>query len=171
MNPSDETFVRTLIHRLGLQPLPVEGGLYRQTWRGPENVGTCIYMLLTDEPDSFSALHRLPTDEIWHFYLGDPLELLLLHADGRSEQVVLGRDLFDGQHCQFVVPAGAWMGARVRRGGRFSLFGCTMAPGFDPRTFEAGDRHALLATYPACAEDILALTRPDSAASEMPDGV
>lgn len=169
MNSSDADFVRTLIHRLGLQPLPVEGGLYRQTWRGPENAGTCIYMLLTDEPDSFSALHRLPTDEIWHFYLGDPLELLLLHPAGRVEKIVLGADVLGGQHCQFVVPAGAWMGARVRRGGRFTLFGCTMAPGFDARTFEAGDRQALLAAYPACADDVLALTRPDAAAAQMPD--
>jgi hypothetical protein len=163
--------VRMLIHRLGLQPLPVEGGLFRQTWRGPDNAGTCIYGLLTDEPDSFSALHRLPTDEIWHFYLGDPLDMLLLHADGSAAHVTLGSDILAGQHCQLIVPAGTWMGARVHGRGHFALFGCTMAPGFDARTFEAGDRDALVAAFPAHAAAIRTLTRPKAASSHMPDGI
>lgn len=163
--------VEALIQRLGLQPLPVEGGLFRQTWRGDNNVGTCIYALLTDDPDSFSALHRLQRDEIWHFYLGDPLDLLLLYADGTSEHITLGSDLLSGEHCQYVVASGVWMGARLRAGGRFALFGCTMAPGFDATQFEAGSREALLAAHPSERDAITALTRPGAEAQTMPHGI
>ncbi|MBO4260795.1 hypothetical protein GRC12_44330, partial [Streptomyces griseorubiginosus] len=101
---------------IGLEPIPREGGLFRQTWAGPERPdgrpeGTAIVALLT--ADDFSALHRLPTDEIWHFYLGDPLELLLLAPDGTSRTTVLGPDVLGGQQIQFTVPAGTWMGGRV----------------------------------------------------------
>lgn len=163
--------VEALIRRLDLQPLPVEGGLFRQTWRGPGNSGTCIYALLTDEPDSFSALHRLQHDEIWHFYLGDPLDLLLLRADGSSEHIHLGSNIPGGEHCQFIVPAGAWMGASVLPGGRFSLVGCTMAPGFDAAQFEAGERNLLSAAYPHERDAIIALTRPGAEVQKMPDGI
>jgi uncharacterized protein len=146
-----------LIELLRLEPLPVEGGHFRQTWRSA--AGTAIYYLLTDDPDSFSALHRLPTDEIYHFYLGDPVELLLLHDGGRIEHVALGPALQHGQHVQYVVPHGVWQGSRLRRGGRFALLGTTMAPGFEPSTYESGEREGLAAAYPAAAEAIRGLTR------------
>ncbi|WP_328361618.1 cupin domain-containing protein [Streptomyces sp. NBC_00445] len=159
MTPED------LIAHYGLQPIPREGGLFRQTWAGPERAdgrpdGTAIVALLTAAPDDFSALHRLPTDEIWHFYLGAPLQLLLLAPDGTSRTVVLGPDVLGGQHPQFTVPAGTWMGARVAAGGDWAFFGCTMAPGFTYQDYEHGDVADLTARYPAEAARIVELCRP-----------
>lgn len=160
-----------LIQALGLQPLPVEGGLFRQSWRAatsvpahgrPHPAGTAIYLLLTNAPDSFSALHRLPSDEIWHFYLGDPIRLLLLHPDGTAEQRVLGQDLLAGQQLQTCVPAGSWMGARLLPGGSYGLCGCTMAPGFIEADYEGGRLEPLLRQYPGAAAEIRALLRPDA---------
>ncbi|MFF9806952.1 cupin domain-containing protein [Streptomyces coeruleorubidus] len=158
MTPDD------LIARYGLEPIPREGGLFRQTWAGPDRPdgrpeGTAIVALLTARPGDFSALHRLPTDEIWHFYLGDPLELLLLAPDGSTRTAVLGPDVLGGQHVQFTVPAGTWMGGRVREGGQWTLFGCTMAPGFTFEGYEHGDAAELTARYPAAADKIAALCR------------
>jgi predicted cupin superfamily sugar epimerase len=162
---------RDLIDLLGLVPLAEEGGHFRQTWaadsaiapggRHPtaRPVGTAIYYLLSDAPDSFSALHRLPTDEVYHFYLGDPVDQLLLHPGGRVERVVLGPDLLAGQRVQHVAPRGAWQGSRLRPGGRVALLGTTMAPGFHPSDYEAGVREVLVREYPAAAPDIVALTR------------
>jgi predicted cupin superfamily sugar epimerase len=152
-----------LITHYGLEPIPREGGLFRQTWAGPERPdgrpeGTAIVALLT--ADDFSALHRLPTDEIWHFYLGDPLELLLLAPDGTSRTTVLGPDVLGGQQIQFTVPAGTWMGGRVLAGGAWALFGCTMAPGFTFEGYEHGDAAALTARYPDRAAQITGLCRP-----------
>ena len=161
-----------LIDLLGLRPLPLEGGYYRETYRAADVVpagalpprygrakaaGTAIYYLLT--PDTFSALHRLPTDEVFHFYLGDPVEMLRLSADGRGDVVTLGTDLLAGQSPQVVVPAGVWQGSRLRDGGRFALLGTTMAPGFDFDDYEAGGRAALTASYSAFADLISRLTR------------
>ncbi|WP_210582288.1 cupin domain-containing protein [Streptomyces sp. GESEQ-4] len=159
MTPED------LIAHYGLQPIPREGGLFRRTWAGPERAdgrpeGTAIVALLTAAPDDFSALHRLPTDEIWHFYLGDPLQLLLLAPDGTARTVVLGPDVLGGQHPQFTVPARTWMGARVAAGGAWALFGCTMAPGFTYQDYEHGDVADLTARYPAEAARIVELCRP-----------
>ena len=159
----------TLAARYGLRPLPVEGGLFRQTWAGPSDAsgrpsGTAIMMLLTAAEDDFSALHRLPTDEVWHFYRGDSLELLLLFPDGSDELVLLGGpDVY-----QTVVPAGTWMGARVASGGSWSLFGTTMAPGFLPSDYEGGDPAELAARHPARADRIRALCRT-GAALRMPE--
>lgn len=159
---------------LDLVPLPGEGGYFRQTWtsgdrlpvgaagsryRADKPAGTAIYYLVTDAPDGFSALHRLPTDEVYHFYLGDPVEQLLLHPDGRSDVVVLGQDLLGGQRVQHVAPRDAWQGTRLVPGGRWALLGTTMAPGFDVGDYEAGDATDLAARYPARAALIAALTR------------
>jgi hypothetical protein len=164
-----------LIELLQLKPLPAEGGLFRQTWRSstqinahgqPHPAGTAIYGLLTGEADSFSAMHRLRSDEVWHFYLGDAISMLLLHPDGRVERVVLGADLLGGQVLQAVVPAGCWMGARLLRGGRYGLFGCTSAPGFIEMDYEGGDAR-LASQYPQAAGEIAALLR-DGAPLSMP---
>jgi predicted cupin superfamily sugar epimerase len=164
---------QAIIEALGLAPLPVEGGLFRQTWRSdrsPEPAGTATYAALTDEPDSFSAMHRLPVDELWHFYLGDPVDLLLLHPDGSFTTPRLGSDVLGGQHPQLVVPAGTWMGASLAPGGRFALFGNTLAPGFHSGFYEGGDRDELSAGWPAVAGRIGELTRVGAERS-MPDGL
>jgi predicted cupin superfamily sugar epimerase len=157
---------------LNLRPLAMEGGYFAETYRSPEEIpaaalparyrgskpfGTAIYFLLT--PDTFSALHRLATDEIYHFYLGDPVEILQLRPDGSGRIVVLGHDLTAGMHPQLTVPKETWQGARLRPGGAFALMGTTMAPGFDFGDFEAGRKAALLAEYPGFEDVILSLTR------------
>ncbi len=152
-----------LIAHYGLEPIPREGGLFRETWAGPARAdgrpeGTAIVVLLT--ADDYSALHRLPTDEIWHFYLGDPLDLLLLAPDGTTRTSVLGPDLLGGQHLQLTVPAGTWMGARVTPPGAWTLFGCTMAPGFTFEGYEHGNAAHLTARYPSEAARITELCRP-----------
>ena len=161
--------VEELIHLLHLKPLPLEGGWYRETHRSslqlPANVlepryraarsaSTAIYYLLT--PDTFSALHRLPTDEVFHFYLGDPVEMLQLGPtpeDGGS-LLTLGSDILAGQQVQTVVPAGVWQGSILRAGGSFALMGTSMTPGFDFADYEAADRDALLAKFPEFKERI-----------------
>ncbi len=171
-----------LIQLYGLEPLPVEGGLFRQTYRSddlltpgtlPERyrtarpAGTAILALFTDAPDSFSAMHRLPTDEVYHFYLGDPVQMLQLYPEGRSERVILGQDVLSRQRLQYVAPRDVWMGSRLLPGGRWALLGTTMAPGFVGGDYVGGDRAALIARYPDEAELIRQLTRPD-APLEMP---
>jgi uncharacterized protein len=163
-----------IIRQLGLEPLPGEGGMFRQSYIADEGIPhaalpdrypadkpmcTAIYYLLTDAADSFSALHRLPTDEIFHFYAGDPVEMLLLHPDGRGQRVRLGSDFMNGEHVQFVVRRDVWQGSRLAGGGRWALLGTTMSPGFTPSDYTAGLRAELLARYPEFASSIRRLTR------------
>lgn len=159
--PSDE--VAELAARYALAPLPVEGGLFRRTWAGPADptgrpAGSAILLLLAAAEDLFSAMHRLPIDEVWHHYRGDPVELLLLERSGAARVEVLGAGR--GQHVQLAVPAGTWMGGRVADGGRWALCGTTMAPGFVDEDYEGGDAEVLCARYPAVADRIRALCRP-----------
>jgi uncharacterized protein len=154
-----------LVRLFEMSDMETESVKFRQTWvsaaTGADGkpLGTAIVALLTSGPDSFSDMHRLPTDEVWHFYLGDPIELLVLHPDGSDEVRLLGHDLLEGQLVQTIVPAGAWMGARVRPGGSFALFGNTMAPGYVREDFEAGDADELTARYPHRRDLIRALSR------------
>ena len=163
-----------IIQALGLVPLPQEGGLYAETYRsgrilpaeaaGPEQVGpracaTAIYYLVT--PTRFSALHRVASTEIFHFYLGDPVHMLQLHPEGSATTHVLGANIPAGQRPQVVVPRGVWQGTRLLPGGRFALLGCTVSPGFDFADYEHGTRRALLDQYPAWADEIQALTPDD----------
>lgn len=165
-----------IIDFLKLEALPVEGGLFRQNWRSSEIIpasalperyigekpfGTAIYALLTDDADSFSAMHKLPTDEVYHFYLGDPIEMLQLHPDGSSKRTILGQDLLNGQQLQYVARRDIWQGFRLVPGGAWGLIGTTMAPGFTVTDFILGERHALLDSYPAERELIYTLTRPE----------
>lgn len=141
-------------------PAPGESALAREAARP---TGSVIICLATPDPDGFFALHRLPIDETYHFYLGDPAELLLLYPDGRSECVVLGPDILNGQRIQQVVSAGVWQGLRLQDGGSWALFGTTMAPGFVNDDYEGGERDALIARYPGEALRISQLTRPHEA--------
>ncbi len=167
--------VDALIEHFGLRPLPSEGTLFASTYRssgervdgGP--VGTAIIAMYCEDPPSASLFHRLPVDEVWHFYAGDPLRLVLLFPDGTSRDVLMGSDPLNGELVQFVVPAGVWQAGQLHRGGRYALFGCTMAPGFTDRMYEGGVRDALLITHPDRAEDIAKLgCQPEDV--RMPEG-
>lgn len=152
--------VSALIEHYNFERLPVEGTLYTGTYRShqetPEggSFGTAMIGLYCEDPKSFSCFHRLTVDEIWHFYGGDPFRLVLLHPDGSSQEVVMGSDPLSGQRVQFVVPANAWQAGHVIEGGRYSLYGCTMAPGFSAKIFEAGTVIDLIEAYPERAGDI-----------------
>jgi len=158
--------------KLGLEPLRDEGGYFSETYRsglripggtlagsmeGERSLATAIYYLLT--PDTFSALHRLASDEVYHFYLGDPVEMLLLDPNGSSDTIVLGSNVMEDMRLQVVVPAGVWQGSRLIAGGEFALMGTTMAPGFDQADFELGNREELAGRYPEVRDLILGLTR------------
>lgn len=139
--------------RLGLAPLPDEGGLFRRTHLDAHS--SAIHYLLLD-PD-FSALHALTGTEVYHFHAGAPVRMLLLGPDGTATEPLLGPDPTAGQHPQLVVPAGTWQGARST--GAWSLVGTTMAPPFDEGGFRLGARADLVARYPAARDLIVGLTR------------
>jgi predicted cupin superfamily sugar epimerase len=153
--------VEEVISLLELKPLPLEGGFYRETYRSTlrlptgKSTATAIYYLLT--PETFSALHRLPTDEVFHFYLGSPVRMLQLGPAGEGRVVTLGTDLQVGHAPQVVVPAGVWQGSYLEAG-PWALLGTTMAPGFDFTDYEAGSRDFLIDEYPQFADLVRRLT-------------
>jgi predicted cupin superfamily sugar epimerase len=157
---------------LGLRPHPIEGGYFVETYRsemkvaagvlgaaypGERMIGTGIFYMLT--PETFSAMHKLPGDELFHFYLGDPVEMLMLKPDGKSESVVLGQDIANGMRLQHDVPGGWWQGSRLIAGGAYALLGTTMSPGFDYADYVTGERETLIMRYPSQNQMIAALTR------------
>jgi uncharacterized protein len=156
---------------LQMRPHPIEGGYFAETYRGSQVVpqsllrgypgdraiSTAIYYLLT--PDTFSAMHRVRGDEMFHFYLGDPVEMLQLKTDGTGELILLGQDIAAGMRPQHTVPGGVWQGSRVRAGGKYALLGTTMAPGFEYEDYETGQRHDLITGYPELSQLITSLTR------------
>ncbi len=157
------------VERLGLQPHP-EGGLYAETYRssgrhtgeyedfpGQRSFATGIYFLLP--AGVFSALHRIRSDELWHFYCGAPLEIAAIDREGELSIKTLGLDLERGQAPQHVVSAGAWFGASVTAASGYTLVGCTVAPGFDFLDFELARRGELMARYPQHAHLIARYTR------------
>jgi uncharacterized protein len=153
-----------IIRELGLESLPGEGGFFRRTWTSPLTTGrrafgSAIYFLLTPGHEGFSAFHRLEVDEIYHFYLGDPVELHLLLPDGSHELLVLGSSLETGETPQAIVPAGVIQGSRLVSGGRYGLLGTTMAPEFVPEDFALIPRAELARRFPGCGDVIEALTR------------
>jgi uncharacterized protein len=164
---------------LKMEALRVEGGYFAETYKSsltlPRSVllssypsdriaASAIYYLLT--PETFSAMHRLRGDEIYHFYLGDPVELLELRADGTGAVSVLGQDIAGGQKVQHVVLAGMWQGARLVAGGAFALLGTTMSPGFDYADYESGRRDELIVQFPRFRHEIIALTRVGGTAGD-----
>ena len=153
-----------LIRMLDLKPHP-EGGHYRETYRGPSLIpghaptrhySTAIYYLLV--AGARSRMHRLASDEMFHFYLGDPVTWVLLEKSGDRRKVVLGPDLAAGQTVQLAIPAGTWFGGCLDQGGKFALMGTTVAPGFEFEDFQVGDRDELLRAFPRAEADILRLT-------------
>jgi predicted cupin superfamily sugar epimerase len=158
---------------LGLQPHPQEGGWYVRTYQadetiratefadgryaGPRRTGTAIYYLL--EPETFSEMHRLKSDEIFHFYAGDAVEMLQLFPGGAGERVVIGNDLLSEARPQAVVRRGVWQGSRLVAGGSWALLGCSVSPGFEFEDYDEGQRAELCAGWPEWSEMIDGLTR------------
>ncbi len=138
------------------EPIPVEGGFFVSTYRS--NNSSAILFLETK--DDFSRIHKLKGDEVYHFYLGDPVEILLLNEDGRGEIKILGQDLLNNEQVQLVVKANTWQGSRLKDGGKygFALMGTTMAPSFKYEDFEGGNKEELLKKYPEFQELIKSLS-------------
>ena len=154
-----------LIARLGLAPLPVEGGYFRRTYRSPSRVETpsgtrdlmtSIYYLITAA--CRCRLHRLRSDELYHFYAGDAVHMLQLFDGGEGKVVTLGPDTAQGQEPQLLVPAGVWQGSWLSGAGEFALMGTTVTPGFTWDDFEDADRANLLSGYKAFSDLIEKLT-------------
>lgn len=162
--------INDLISKLELEPHP-EGGFFRETYRsngeinkssldqsydGKRNYSTCIYFLLTS--DSFSALHRIKQDEIWHFYDGSPIRLHMITKTGEHTEHTIGIDLNKGEIPQFVVPGGCWFGAEVIEEDTYSLVGCTVSPGFSFEDFELKSQKKLTELFPHLSNTIAQLT-------------
>jgi len=157
---------------LKLQPHPREGGWYVRTYEASEMIaaegfeagrysrarrtGTAIYYLL--EPETFSEMHRLKSDEVFHFYAGDAVEMLQLHEQGRGSTVIIGNDLLAGERPQVVVERDVWQGSRLVAGGRWALLGCTVSPGFDFEDYASGTCRELCQGWPDFADRIRSLT-------------
>ena len=163
---------RDIIESLGLTPLSAEGGYFRETYRseelissaalpqrygGERSFSTAIYYLVT--PESFSVMHRIISDEVFHFYTGDPVEMLCLYPDGSGSLTVMGNALDCGEVFQHTVPRGVWQGMRLVGDSGFALLGTTVAPGFEYDDYETGLRNDLVTAYPSYRERIIRLTR------------
>jgi predicted cupin superfamily sugar epimerase len=159
------------IKHLGLSPHP-EGGYYSATYKsdltiaaaalppgfhGSRSASTAIYFLLAGK--DFSALHRLASDELWHFYAGESLVVYVIDPHGKLSQLHLGNRPAAGEVFQAVVRAGSWFGSRLKDGDGFALVGCTVAPGFEFADFELAKRSGLTAAYPQHKRLIEELTR------------
>jgi uncharacterized protein len=159
--------VSDIVGHLQMLPHP-EGGYYRETYRaqeqamfenmeGKRNLATAIYFLI--EKNNFSALHKIKSDETWHFYDGDALEVIEITEEGEVIKTAIGRNLQQGEVYQYTVKAGRWFGSRVKEDGSYSLVGCTVAPGFDFRDFELAKQQTLCRQYPQHEELIQEMTR------------
>jgi len=157
---TDDASLSALIRLYNLRPHP-EGGYFKETYRagealsqtalgsafsGERSCSTAILFLLAE--GEFSRLHRIKSDELWHFYLGGPLSIIQISPKGAIETVILGDDAEAGQKLQHTVPAGWWFGAYSASGSGYSLVGCTVSPGFDFADFELGRRAELLRLFP-----------------------
>lgn len=140
----------------------VEGSAYIETYRsalkiahkylppafkGKRHVSTAIYFLL--KTGQLAAMHKIASDELWHFYAGASLHIYELNAQGELLTHVLGNDLEAGQSFQVLIPAGSWFGSRCETPNAFSLAGCTVAPGFDFEDFELADKDTFISQFPA----------------------
>jgi predicted cupin superfamily sugar epimerase len=163
--------VEILVKALDLMPHP-EGGYYKETYRSPvklsqqclpsdfsgeRNIATGIYFLI--EKGNFSALHKIKSDETWHFYAGDALEVIEIDESGNLKITAIGPDMLKGHTFQYTVKANTWFGSRVSAGGNFSLVGCTVYPGFDFNDFEMAERSVLVKQFPHNKSIITELTR------------
>jgi predicted cupin superfamily sugar epimerase/quercetin dioxygenase-like cupin family protein len=173
---------QALIRHFHMENIPHEGPWFIQTFKSQDEIGgplaeryasprrayTATYLLLTQR--DFSAMHRLATDEMWHFYGGSPARLLLLYPDGHGETKVWGSNILAGEEPQILVPRGTWMGAIPlgKPQTAYSFGGNTLSPGFEYADYEGGNRQDLVARYPKFARMITQLTRPSAPAKPAP---
>ena len=170
MKPS----TKEVIEHFKMSILPIEGTYFSKTYEssttnvngGPD--GTAILGLYSDEPRSCSLFHKLTFDEIWHFYAGDPIRLILLYPNKEIKTVVLGSNFKDGELVQFVVPKGVWQAGEIVPGGQWGLFGCTMAPGFSANSFEGGYYKDLIVIYPNAKDYLERLCVPKDSENLLP---
>lgn len=162
---------KEIIDYFGMEPLNIEGGYVKEMYFSdtiikkdalPERYkhdkpiyGTILFLITAD---CFSRMHWLPTDEIYHFYLGDPVEQLQLLEDGSGRIIRLGQDIFAGEQVQAIAPANCWHGSRLAPGGEFALLGTTMAPAWDEEDFVDGLREELIKQYPKFERQIIERT-------------
>ena len=166
---SAELTADEICHLLNLAP-NATCGFVRQSFLSPRTIapgglpapfsdarplGSALYFLVT--PDAPVRLHRIRNDQLYHYYLGNPLEVFLLHAGGRSERVVVGPDLRGGQQVQLLIPGSTFHTARVIGGGRWFLGASTEWPGVEPADVELGNLEELAAAYPTVATDLRAI--------------
>lgn len=164
--------IQDIIKKLNLVPLSFEGGYYKETYRSDDivdkdclpnrytkskSICTAIYYFLT--PDSFSSLHKLPSDEIFHFYMGDPVEMLQLSPNGSGKIIKIGNNLEKEEVPQVAVPKFYWQGCRLIEGGKYALMGTTVSPGFDSEDFISPDKEQLIKDYPGFEKYIRALLK------------
>jgi uncharacterized protein len=153
-----------IVQKLDLKPLPQEGGYYRETYRANvssfcnenfnrnKEYSTAIFYLITAK--SFSALHRVPQDEVFHFYAGSPVEMLQLQSNGGYKIIEIGSDIMSAQSPQVLAPKNIWQGTRLKNPSSdgWALLGTTVAPAFEFQDFELGSRQKLSQEYPSIVE-------------------
>lgn len=177
----DEKIIR-IIEELKLEPLPIEGGYFRQTYICEEilkreqlpirykqnhSFGTVIYYMLEKNRFPVSMLHKLKTDEIYHFYLGDPVTILLLFPELASQQITMGSDILSGQKVQVLVPKDTWQAVILKPGSSFALMGTSMAPGYEDEDISFALREEVLLQYPSEREIIIKTTPPKKRTSKV----
>ena len=155
--------ISKLIEHYRFQKLPIEGTLFKNTYTSAQMLkdgplGTAMIGLYSNDPPSSSCFHRLASDEVWHFYAGDPFVLYLLYEDGTLQEVRMGNNPLHGDHVQFTVPSGVWQAGCLMEDSVYALFGCTMAPGFSSQSFETGITEDLVKKYPSNADIIQKLS-------------
>jgi predicted cupin superfamily sugar epimerase len=167
---------KQVIEHFEMTTLPVESTFFVKTYRSktsrPDGTpdGSAIIALYSDDPRSCSLFHRLKYEEVWHFYAGDPIRLVLLYPDKTSKEVILGLDFTNGELIQFTVPENVWQAGEIVKGGEWGLFGCTMSPGFTGEIFEGGYYSDLINDFADRAEDIKRLAVPAEHEKNMPKG-
>ncbi|HVO74309.1 MAG TPA: cupin domain-containing protein [Ignavibacteriaceae bacterium] len=159
------------IEKLGLLPHP-EGGFFKETYRsngiikkdclkhgysGDRTFSTLIYFLLKGK--NFSAMHRLKSDEIWHYYDGCSVKIVIINENGVLRKLILGGDLSKRESFQAVIPKNSWFGAELADKNSYALIGCTVSPGFEFEDFEIGKRKDLLIQFPEFEKEIKRLTK------------
>lgn len=162
-----------IIGKLGLKMHVFEGGYFKESYRSPDVISysgihnkihkneiskeaffldkmrpasTLIYYLLVG--NQYSAIHKVKSDEIWHFYLGSSVTIHIINEDLISPKIQLGNNLENGENIHYVVTKDTWFCAELTNKSSFALMGCTVSPGFDFEDFELGDKDELILQYP-----------------------